>query len=43
VMNAEDFPQGLEVVRVEEAGHFLHQEKPDEVNAILLEWLRRER
>jgi pimeloyl-ACP methyl ester carboxylesterase len=43
VMNAEDFPRGLEVVRVEEAGHFLHQEKPDEVNAILLEWLRRER
>ena len=30
---------GLEVRRVEGAGHFLHQEKPDEVNRILLDWL----
>ena len=33
---------GLRVARVEKAGHFLHQEKPDEVNGILLDWLRRD-
>jgi len=37
----EDFPAGLRVVRIEGAGHFLHQEKPEAVNPILLEWLRR--
>ncbi len=37
----EDFPAGLEVVRMEGAGHFLHQEKPDEFNARLIEWLKR--
>jgi pimeloyl-ACP methyl ester carboxylesterase len=39
VMHDADFPRGLDVVRVEEAGHFLHQERPEEVNRILLEWL----
>jgi pimeloyl-ACP methyl ester carboxylesterase len=39
VMHGADFPRGLDVVRVEGAGHFLHQEKPAEVNRILLEWL----
>jgi pimeloyl-ACP methyl ester carboxylesterase len=34
-MHERDFPAGLQVVRVEKAGHLLHQEKPDEVNAIL--------
>ena len=38
-MAPEDFPAGLEVRRVEGAGHFLHQEKPDEVNAAMVEWL----
>ncbi len=41
-MKARDFPAGFKVVRVEKAGHFLHQELPDEVNAVLIDWLRRE-
>jgi pimeloyl-ACP methyl ester carboxylesterase len=40
-MSKQDFPAGLEVVRIEQAGHFLHQERPDEVNRILLDWLTR--
>jgi pimeloyl-ACP methyl ester carboxylesterase len=40
-LQQEDFPAGLGVVRIEGAGHFLHQEKPQEVNPILIEWLRR--
>ena len=37
-----DFAGGLRVVRIEQAGHFLHQEKPDEVNdECLLDWLAR--
>ena len=42
-MKEEDFPAGLEVVRVEGAGHFLHQETPDAVNTLLLDWLHRTR
>lgn len=41
MMRPEEWPGGLEVVRVRGAGHFLHQERPDEVNARLLAWLRR--
>ncbi|MFO0723580.1 MAG: alpha/beta hydrolase [Myxococcota bacterium] len=41
LMHASDFPAGLEVVRVEGAGHFLHQERPDEINAQLLRWIAR--
>ena len=40
-MTAEDFPAGFSVERVEEAGHFLHQERPQEVNRLLLEWIQR--
>jgi pimeloyl-ACP methyl ester carboxylesterase len=40
VFRAEDFPRGVRVQRVEGAGHFLHQEKPDAVNQLLLEWLQ---
>ena len=40
-MSGEDFPAGFEVVRLDDAGHFLHQEKPEKVNRLLLEWLRR--
>jgi pimeloyl-ACP methyl ester carboxylesterase len=39
VMREEDFPFGLRVVRLQGAGHFLHQEKPTEVTSLLLEWL----
>jgi pimeloyl-ACP methyl ester carboxylesterase len=33
------FPRGLRVERIGGAGHFVHQEKPEEVNALLLDWL----
>ncbi len=36
-----DFPQGLELRRIANAGHFVHQEAPDVVNAALIGWLRR--
>jgi len=39
-MLEEDFPAGFEVVRIEGAGHFVHQEKPDEFNRHLLRWLK---
>jgi len=34
------FPNGLRKVVVEEAGHFVHLEQPEEVNRILLEFLK---
>ena len=37
----EDFPNGLETRVVENAGHFLHQEQPDIVNTLLMDWLNR--
>ncbi len=40
-MQERDFPSGFEVERVQGAGHFLHQEKPELVNRILLDWLER--
>ncbi len=39
MMLPQDFPGGLEVAQVPEAGHFLHQEQPDAVNKLLLNWL----
>jgi pimeloyl-ACP methyl ester carboxylesterase len=41
MMYPEDFPQGLEVRQISDAGHFLHQEQPEVVNALLLDWLRK--
>ncbi len=35
----EDFPNGIRVERISDAGHFVHQEKPDEVNRLILDWL----
>lgn len=40
-MRTEDFPAGLEVARIEGAGHFLHLERPDEVGGKILDWLAR--
>ncbi|MFI5398813.1 MAG: alpha/beta fold hydrolase [Candidatus Binatia bacterium] len=34
------FPRGLHKVIVADAGHFMHQEKPEEVNRALIEFLR---
>jgi pimeloyl-ACP methyl ester carboxylesterase len=39
VCDPRDFPGGLRVERVTGAGHFLHQERPDEVNRLVLDWL----
>jgi len=39
VFHDDDFPRGYCVERIEGAGHFLHQEKPDLVNARLLDWM----
>ena len=36
----EDFPKGFRVERIPGAGHFTHQEKPDEVNGLILDWLK---
>jgi pimeloyl-ACP methyl ester carboxylesterase len=35
----EDFPKGVRVERIEHAGHFTHQERPEEVNRMILAWL----
>jgi pimeloyl-ACP methyl ester carboxylesterase len=39
----ENFPKGLRTERLQDAGHFLHQEKPAEVNRLLVEWLGQHR
>ncbi len=39
LMYEQDFPSGLKVATVAEAGHFPHQEQPEKVNALLLAWL----
>jgi pimeloyl-ACP methyl ester carboxylesterase len=36
----EDFPNGFRVERIQNAGHFTHQEKPEEVNRLILDWLK---
>ena len=41
LMKREDFPAGLDVRQLERAGHFLHQEQPQAVNSLLLDWLQR--
>ena len=40
VMLEEDFPAGLQVVRISGGGHFVQQEKPAEVNKFLVEWIK---
>lgn len=39
MMRPEDFPAGLKVVAVPDAGHFPHRERPDFVNSLFLDWL----
>jgi len=36
-----DFKAGLEVHSIKDAGHFMHQEKPDAINALLIDWVRK--
>ena len=40
LMVARDFPKGLTFSRIAEAGHFLHQEQPEQVNREILDWLK---
>lgn len=40
-MDPADFPVGLRVERIAGAGHFVQCERPDAVNALLLDWLAR--
>lgn len=37
---AEDHPQGMRLERIEGAGHFTHQEKPKQVNRLLIAWFQ---
>ena len=39
VFQAEDFPAGVRVEKLADAGHFPHVERPEVFNALLLEWL----
>jgi pimeloyl-ACP methyl ester carboxylesterase len=39
-MKQEDFEKELRVEQIQGAGHFLHQEKPEEINQLLLEWFK---
>ena len=34
----QDHPKGFRVEHIRDAGHFTHQEKPKEVNRIILDW-----
>ena len=36
---ASDYPEGMRFHRIAEAGHFLHQEQPQAVNSLLIDWL----
>lgn len=38
MLRPEDFPAGLRVEVIGGAGHFLHRERPDVVNPMMLEW-----
>ena len=39
---AQDFPRGVLFYRVMGAGHFLHQECPNEVNRLIIDWLAKQ-
>jgi pimeloyl-ACP methyl ester carboxylesterase len=38
-MPAADFPAGYRISEIAAAGHFLHQEQPEDVNRLLIEWI----
>ena len=40
LMKEEDFPAGLSLKQIADAGHFPHQEQADTVNTLLLDWFR---
>lgn len=40
LMRQQDFEKGLDVRRIAGTGHFLHREAPQEINALILEWLQ---
>lgn len=40
VFRDEDFPKGVRVERIPGAGHFVHQEKPEEINRLVCDWLQ---
>ncbi|MDF2445518.1 MAG: hypothetical protein K0S46_754 [Moraxellaceae bacterium] len=40
LMREQDFEKGLMVRRLPDTGHFLHREAPDEVTALILDWIR---
>jgi len=40
---ADQFPAGLDLHAIEGAGHFPHLEKPEQVEALIVEWLARHR
>jgi len=37
------FPAGYRMERIADAGHFVHRERPEETNRVLLDWLGRHR
>lgn len=39
-MTEASFPKGVELARIPDAGHFVHQEKPEEINELFVDWLR---
>lgn len=40
-MRAADFPAGLSVTTIADAGHFVHRERPEQVNRAILDWIAR--
>jgi pimeloyl-ACP methyl ester carboxylesterase len=40
-MLPEDFPAGVQVRRIQRAGHWVHQEQPGQVNDLILAWIGR--
>ena len=37
----QDFQKGYQIERLDNAGHFCHQEEPDVINSLLLDWFRK--